>query len=189
MTLHESKLRARVAQWVRADHVRMRALADACALGLPDWCIAAGFVRNLVWDRLHDYDASTPLADIDLIYYDAQRCGKHFDGDLEKQLNAGDPALRWSVKNQARMHVRNGDPPYRCTEDAMSHWPEMETAIGVRLDASGRVVVISPFGLASLFALRITPNPKRSEPGVFAGRLTEKRWLSYWPRLVVSLEK
>jgi hypothetical protein len=30
----------------------MAALEAARGLALPGWCLAAGFVRNLVWDRL-----------------------------------------------------------------------------------------------------------------------------------------
>jgi len=31
------------------------------------------------------------------------------------------PDIRWSARNQARMHIRNGDPPYAGTTDALRH--------------------------------------------------------------------
>ena len=179
----------RLCAWIAADVLRMRALTAAASLALPDWCIAAGFVRNLVWDRLHGYQHATPLSDIDLIYFDRTRCDAQRDNDIEAALSAVAPGLHWSVKNQARMYLRNGDPPYRSTEDAMSHWPEVETAVGVRLDAEHRIAIVAPFGLDTLFNLKVTPNPKRPRPGAFAQRLAEKRWLSRWPRLSVNTEE
>lgn len=48
----------------------MRLLIIVADLKLPDGLIAAGFVRNLVWDHLHGKNA-TPLNDVDVIFYDA----------------------------------------------------------------------------------------------------------------------
>lgn len=36
-------------------------------------------------------------------------------------------ALGLPVKNQARMHLRNGDRPYQSATDAMRYWPETAT--------------------------------------------------------------
>ncbi len=45
--------------WISQDRARMQALewAAQCAAihSMPQWYLAAGFVRNLVWDRLHGY--------------------------------------------------------------------------------------------------------------------------------------
>lgn len=41
-----------IIELIKSDELRMRALYSARALNLPDWLIAAGFVRNLVWDYL-----------------------------------------------------------------------------------------------------------------------------------------
>ncbi|HYD82110.1 MAG TPA: nucleotidyltransferase family protein [Paucimonas sp.] len=172
--------------WLEADALRMRALGIAAALRLPDCWLAAGFVRNLVWDRLHEGGRATPLADIDLVYFDPRACGEERDEEIEAGLKALAPELPWSVRNQARMHLRNGDAPYRSTTDAMSHWVEIETAVGARLNAGGGVELAAAFGFASLFALRITPNPRCRKPANFARRIREKQWLSRWPRLRVS---
>jgi hypothetical protein len=174
--------------WLSVDARRMSILRSAATLALSDWCVAAGFVRNLVWDRLHGYEQPQPLSDIDLIYFDAESDHPCHDEEIEARLRSLDSSCAWSVRNQARMHLRNGDHPYRSTADAMSYWPEIETAVGVRLDPDGRLRVIAPFGMASLFGLRLTPNPKRS-PDDFAQRLAQKRWLSIWPRLQVATER
>jgi hypothetical protein len=42
-----------IKDWIKKDLERMGALQTASTLQLNDWCIAAGFVRNMVWDKLH----------------------------------------------------------------------------------------------------------------------------------------
>ncbi|NHQ85027.1 nucleotidyltransferase family protein [Iodobacter sp. HSC-16F04] len=171
--------------WLKADPLRCQALRQAAALGLPDWCIAAGFVRNLVWDRLHGFTRPTPLTDIDLIYFNTEDISEEADRALEQRLMQ-DSDLPWSVKNQARMHVRNGDVPYLNTLDAMSCWPEPETAVGVRLEPD--LAFISPFPLENLRDLQITLNPKRPKISDFEARVAEKKWLEIWPKLQVNRE-
>ena len=56
-----------IASIIAQDPVGMKQLRAARSLGLPDWCIAAGFVRNRVWDHLHGIAPPTPLADIDVL--------------------------------------------------------------------------------------------------------------------------
>lgn len=178
---------ARLARWLEQDAMRMRALRAAHTLALPQWCIAAGFVRNLVWDRLHQFaPPGTPLADVDLIYFDPADASRERDRALEARLSRLCPEHDWSVKNQVRMHLRNEDPPYASTCDAMRHWVEVETALGVCLDECGEIEVIHPFELDSLFDLHITPNAYRLKPDEFARRLSRKRWLDIWPKLTVQ---
>lgn len=67
---HELELQARLLEWITQDSERVRALQPAaqCAAeyAISQWCLAAGFVRDLVWDRLHGFESS-PLNDIELI--------------------------------------------------------------------------------------------------------------------------
>lgn len=154
---------------------------------LKDWCLAAGFVRNLVWDKLHHHSISTALDDVDLIYFDAHHTSPKRDFEFESQLRQV-LEINWSVKNQARMHLRNDDQPYVNSCDAMSYWPEVETAVGVYLDR-GALKVISPFDLACLFAGTITLNPKRPKIDAFYQRIAGKQWLEKWPHLRVSQTK
>lgn len=172
-------------RWVFEDALRMEALAIARSLDLPDWCLAAGFVRNLVWDRLHGFARSTDLNDIDLVYFDPRETAEAKDHALERRLR-GFSELPWSVKNQARMHKRNADRAYASTADAMSYWVEMETAVGVALSDDGEIKIVAPFGIDPLFQYTITPNSQRIKPLQFAQRIREKRWLEIWPRLVVN---
>lgn len=52
---------------IKSDDLRMNALHVVSQLDLPGWLIAAGFVRNLIWDEL--FNLTTDLNDIDVIYY------------------------------------------------------------------------------------------------------------------------
>ena len=176
-----------ICEWIAADPLRMRALAIARTLDLPDWCLAAGFVRNLVWDRLHRFETPTVMNDIDLIYFDAAHTDPQHEREIEERLRHQAPDLPWSVRNQARMHERNGDAPYRSTLDAMRYWVEVETAVGVRLLAGESMEMLAPFGLDSLLAQNITPNPQRYKPADFAARLSKKNWLCIWPELQVNI--
>ena len=66
------------------------------------------------------------------------------------------------VRNQARVHVwfegHFGEPytPLSCTTDALERFVSPMFAVGVRLDLDDRLHVAAPFGLADLFALRLT---------------------------------
>lgn len=174
-------------QWLLQDQQRMQILqiaADFCQKNhLNDWCLGAGFVRNLVWDHLHNYVDGTSFHDIDLIYFNSahrlEGIDSTFEQELKQLLN-----INWSVKNQARMHRRNHDLPYKNTTDAMSYWPEIETAVGVSL-SQNEINIVAPFGLKSLFEGKITLNPKRPKPKIFHQRIQRKRWLEKWPQLIV----
>ncbi|WP_028672469.1 nucleotidyltransferase family protein [Saccharospirillum impatiens] len=174
-----------IAQWITADPMRMEALTLASTLGLKDWCLAAGFVRNLVWDKTHGFSNATTLNDIDLIYFDAEDVSESREKALERHLYAM-AALPWSVKNQARMHHRNSDSPYTSTADAMSYWVEVETAVGARIDTEGHITIVAPLGIDRLFDYTITPNVKRLKPNAFKQRMHDKNWLKTWPKLAVN---
>ncbi|TCS38727.1 nucleotidyltransferase family protein [Reinekea marinisedimentorum] len=173
---------AEVIGWLTDDSYRMEALAAAATLELNDWCLAAGFVRNLIWDRLHKLKQPTPLNDIDLIYFAADETSAEQDLAYEQQLQALTDHP-WSVKNQARMHLRNHDRPYTSTADAMSYWVEVETAVGARQLCDQQIEIIAPFGLAANFANTITLNAKRPKPRDFMTRVEGKGWQENWPNL------
>jgi hypothetical protein len=65
---------------------RMAMLQALAWLNLPDAWVAAGAVRNAVWDSLHAFAHSTPLADVDVIWFDASRADKALDRKLERRL-------------------------------------------------------------------------------------------------------
>ncbi len=172
-----------VREWLRAAERRLEMLKAVADLGLPDAWIAAGAVRNVVWDRLHDYAQSTPLTDVDVIWFDPTRIGRGIEAELEDRLAQHVPGVNWSVKNQARMHWRNGDPPYRDCLDAMRAWPETATGIAARLGPRGAIELCTAFGFDDLLSLRLRPTPRFAANPAFRARIESKRWLAIWPRL------
>lgn len=177
----------RILAWIRQDRWRMAALRQAREAALPDWWLAAGFVRNLVWDRLHGYTTATALNDIDLIYFDPGDERRERDRALTQRLRAAS-TLPWSVKNQARMHRRHGHEPYASASDAMRFWVERETAIAVTLDRAGRLSLSAPLGLASLLQGRVTHNPNHPDSSDFRRRVVQKGWRQHWPQLEIEAQ-
>lgn len=164
----------------------MKVLRTVNALNLNDWVIGAGFVRNMVWGHLHGYECFTPLSDVDVIYFDPANPDPSQDQDYEVQLLAAFSGVPWSVRNQARMHVRNGDQPYISSEDAMAHWLETPTSVGVRLCEDGGLSVVAPFGVEDLLALYVRPTPsgvRKSE--MYRDRIDKKDWKKSWPKLQI----
>lgn len=184
-------LACRLLDLVRSD-LGMIAVLDAVrSLDLPDCWIAAGFVRNRVWDHLHGYDEATPPPDIDVVYFDPDDVSEAVEKRLEATLHRRLPGRPWSVKNQARMAGVNGDQPYRDTAHALEHWCETPTPIGVRLagDAAAELELIAPLGLDDLFSLIVRPTPHAAtHPAKLAQyreRMARKNWPRIWPGITV----
>lgn len=175
-----------IIQLIERDELRLEALECARKLSLPQCYLAAGFVRNLVWDYLHQKSVSTSLNDVDVIYFDPNELSKDKFKEYELALNESMPQLKWQVRNQAFMHVRNGDQSYKSSIDAMSYWPEKETAVAARKLESGSLECIATFGFESLFNLQVTYNPIRQRE-IFEYRVKSKGWLELWPSLTIAL--
>ncbi len=173
----------RITAWIESDPLRIEILTAAKNLNLQNWHIGAGFVRNLVWDKLHGFN-TTQSNDIDLIYYDEDESSAELNLYYEDKLKA---VMRgnWSVKNQARMHIRNNHQPYLNISDAISYWPEIETAVAVKYNENNVLEFVAPFGLEHLFSYTITRNSKNCDPDIFNTRVKNKGWLSTWPKLKV----
>ncbi|MDE1145442.1 MAG: nucleotidyltransferase family protein [Azospirillaceae bacterium] len=180
-------LHTRLRGLILADTVRLPLLHKVRSLGLPDCWIGAGFVRNAVWDHLHHWESDV-AGDVDVVWFDAARTAIALDRELTDRLLALAPAVTWSVKNQARMHGRNGDVPYADTEDALRHWPETATAVAVRLDADDGLDILAPYGLDDLFGRVIRPTPgfRAAKLDIVRQRVRDKRWLDRWPLLRVA---
>jgi hypothetical protein len=172
-----------IADIIAQDPVGMEQLRAARTLCLPDWCIAAGFVRNRVWDHLHGIAPPRPPVDIDVLYFDAADLSKAREVDCEQRLGRLLPAP-WQVRNQARMHVWKNLPPHRSTEDSMIYWLETVTAVGVRLEADDRLTVVAPLGTDDLLGLRCRPTTfGRTRRDEYEARIAAKRWRELWPKV------
>ncbi|MFD2332339.1 nucleotidyltransferase family protein [Cohnella sp. GCM10020058] len=170
---------------VQADETMMSALHAARTLNLPDWWIAAGFVRSKLWDVLSGKKARTLLPDVDVIYFEAEDTDEATEKRYETELFRRLPNVPWSVKNQARMHVVNGRAPYRSSLDAVANYPETATALALPLDAAGHPKLGAPYGLEDAIAMKVRPTPAFAiDPALYAifeRRIDAKRWDRIWP--------
>ncbi|WP_404835270.1 nucleotidyltransferase family protein [Aeromonas media] len=183
----EAQLQAHTEALLRADPLRMACLWAARELALPDWALGAGFVRNLIWDHLHQKAEPTPLNDIDLIYLDPSDPEGVGEREHEAWLAERLPGQRWEVRNQARMHVRQQVPPFASSLEALSHWVEVPTCIGVRLGADDEFQWLAPYGFGHNWSLQVSANPRcRQESRIFIDRIRDKQWQRIWPDLVVN---
>ena len=183
----EAQLQAHTEALLRADPLRMACLWAARELALPDWALGAGFVRNLIWDHLHQKAEPTPLNDIDLIYLDPGDPEGADEREHEAWLRIRLPDQRWEVRNQARMHVRQQVPPFASSLEALSHWVEVPTCIGVRLLANDEFEWLAPHGFGHNWSLQVSANPRcRQESRIFIDRIRDKEWQRIWPDLVVN---
>jgi hypothetical protein len=183
-----SALEADLAARLLADPHRVRCLEVLRdTLGPPFW-IAAGFARNLIWDADFGSGAARSLEDLDVLYFDASDTRAATDSAYESRLIEAAPDLPWQVRNQARMHRRNGDSPYRDLEDAMAHWLETATGIAARLDPAKGLVITSAYGLEDLFdgVLRATASG-RARPRELEERMAAKGWRARWPGMRLEL--
>ena len=173
-----------VAHIIAQDPVAMKQLRAVRALALPDWCIAAGFVRNRVWDHLHGITPARQPVDIDVLYFDAADLSKDHEIEHEKRLDGLLPSLPWQVRNQARMHVPKNLPPHRDTSDAMTYWLETVTAVGVRLEADDSLTVVAPLGTEDLLGLCCRPTVfGHTQRDDYEKRIASKRWRELWPKV------
>ncbi len=171
---------------LKTDELRMACLESAKLLGLKDWYIGAGFVRNAIWDHLHNKSQSTPLNDVDLVYFDSSDTSLTTEKSLEAQLQSHLAEVKWQVRNQARMHLKHNHQPYRDTSHAISHWPEIPTCVGVRLDPDSTFLFTAPFGLEQNWSLVVKPNIRRIHHSeLFNSRVRDKGWATIWPGLVI----
>lgn len=176
---------AHLATFIASRPDMMRLLTTLEGENLPDAWIGAGFIRNAVWDSLTGRAAGASANDVDVIWFDAADLRAQRDLAIETRLQELCPGIPWSVKNQARMHVRNAHRPYRDATDAVAHWPETATAIAAR-SLRGRVDLMAPLGIDDLVGLIVRPTPAfASRPDVCRERVRQKQWLSQWPQLTM----
>ena len=77
---------AQLIELVRSEERVMGLLRAVRSLGLDQWCIAAGTIRNLVWDHLHSLPEPTLPSDIDVLVFDVERTSPGYEQELEAQL-------------------------------------------------------------------------------------------------------
>jgi hypothetical protein len=159
--------------------------------GPPGACIAAGTIRELVWNTLTGKPTSAPSADVDVIYFDSNEvtdCSVTY----ELRLTTADPSKNWEVTNQAFVHrwlARDSERetiPFESLLDGVRSWPEIATAVAVRIQPNDELKMLAPFGLGDLFSLVVRPNPQCADPNAYPERVSVKGWARRWPELKIE---
>ena len=157
------------------------------SLELKDSWLAAGSIRNFIWNILSGKPGFDTETDVDVIFFDPT-VSYEKTLQLEMELRKAFPAYSWELKNQVHMHIHSPNTqPYTSSKDAMSKYPECCTAIGLRLLENGMLELFAPYGLADIRAFQVRPTPhfladaERKE--LYMERLSKKNWQAKWPQL------
>lgn len=169
----------------------MHLLQRLRSAGLPQWRLVAGCLYQTVWNVPTDRKRGTGIQDYDVTYFDA--------GDLSWQAEdavirrvadaAADCVGPVQVRNQARVHLWFQDrfgiayPPLPCADAALCRYASVVHAVGIRLEADGRLDIVAPFGLSDLFAMVIRPN--RALANAASHTRKAERARSVWPEVTV----
>ena len=170
-----------------SDDLIISMLEAVQSLQLNDCWIAAGVIRNKVWDYLHNIE--TKINDIDVIYFDEINISIQAEKSLEFKLLEIMPNYPWSVKNQARMHAKNKLDPFTSSFDGVAHFPETPTSVAARLN-NGTIEILAPYGLNDLFNGRVRPTPPFNKNSklhtIYLNRIQNKNWSSIWNELIIE---
>jgi len=163
-------------------------LIQACHL--PQGALAAGSIRNTVWQVLSHQPVEL-ISDVDVVFFDPQR---PVEADLQiyTALRRQAPQYQWQVKNEVYMAHYNfaNAPEFTSVSDAIGHFVEVPTCIGAYLDEQQQVQLIAPHGVADLLALRCRPisfyQQDEQHLEIFRERMATKQWLQRWPKLQLT---
>ena len=157
-------------------------------LGLKDSWLAAGSVRNFIWNLLSDKSPFDCETDVDVIFFDPDISYEE-TLSLEKKLREDFPQYQWELKNQVYMHQHSPHTaPYTSSRDAMSKYPERCTAVGLRLNEESALELFTPYGLEDILNFQIRPTPhfleNEDRMELYQTRLSKKNWQEKWKNLI-----
>lgn len=159
-------------------------------LKLKDSWLAAGTLRNYIWNVLSGKPGLSDASDIDVVFFDPEvTCEK--TQVIQKQLQASYPNYQWEVKNQVLMHQHSPHTaPYQSARDAVSKYPERCTAIAARLQ-DGELELFLPYGDEDILNFVVQPTPHflndSERMRVYRERLKKKNWQEKWPCLKIFI--
>jgi hypothetical protein len=171
----------------------MAALSAVRDLGLQSSCIGAGAIRSMVWDQLHGYELSSPLADVDVVYFDIESKAEQ-DSNFERLLQIAIPGVSWEVTNQANIHhwflaqYSQVVSPLTSLMEGIATWPEYATCVGVALCHDDDIEILAPYGLTDLYSMVLRHNPIRATKEMYMQRVIQKRLVERWPLVSVCTD-
>ena len=157
------------------------------SLELKDSWLAAGSIRNFIWNILSGKSGFDAETDVDVIFFDPT-VSYEKTLQLEMELRKAFPAYSWELKNQVYMLIHSPNTqPYTSSKDAMSKYPECCTAIGLRLLENDKLELFAPYGLADIRAFQVRPTPHfladAERKKLYMQRIRKKNWQTKWPQL------
>ena len=181
------KNKAQILDSFRENPDMMAILTIIRDLELNDSWLAAGSVRNFIWNLLSDKPAFDCETDVDVIFFDPDVSYEETLA-IESKLREDFPQYQWELKNQAYMHQHSPHTePYVNSCDAMSKYPERCTAIGLRLHADATLELFAPYGLEDILNFQVSPTPHFLENDdrmkLYQQRLSKKNWQVKWKNL------
>ena len=166
----------------------MAILETIRSLGLKDSWLAAGSVRNFIWNLLSYKSPFDCETDVDVIFFDPDISYEE-TLSLEKKLREDFPQYQWELENQVYMHQHSPHTaPYISSRDAMSKYPERCTALGLRLNEESALELFTPYGLEDTLNFQVRPTPhfleNEDRMEVYQTRLSKKNWQEKWKNLI-----
>ena len=183
-------IRQDLLQAIQLNTDLMKILIIIRNLGLKDSWLAAGSVRNFIWNLLSDKSPFDRGTDVDVIFFDPDISYEE-TVSIEKKLREDFPQYHWELKNQVYMHLHSPHTvPYTSSCDAMSKYPEQCTAIGLRLHADATLELFVPYGIEDILNFQVSPTPhfleNEDRMKLYQERLSKKNWQEKWKNLTFS---
>ena len=174
-----------------ADKDLMTMLTLIRSLRLKDSWLAAGSVRNFIWNILSGKSGFDAETDVDVIFFDPDVSYEETLA-IESKLREDFPQYQWELKNQVYMHQHSPHtPPYVNSCDAMSKYPERCTAIGLRLNVDATLELFAPYGLEDILNFQVCPTPhfleNEDRMKLYQQRLSKKNWQEKWKNLIFKI--
>ena len=181
-------IRQDLLQAIQLNTDLMKILTIIRDLELNDSWLAAGSVRNFIWNLLSDKPAFDRDTDVDVIFFDPEVSYEETLA-IENKLREDFPQYQWELKNQVYMHQHSPHTgPYTSSRDAMSKYPERCTAVGLRLNEESDFELYAPYGLEDILNFQIRPTPHFLENEdrmvLYQTRLSKKNWQEKWKNLI-----
>ena len=185
------KNKAEILDSFRENPDMMAILTIISNLGLKDSWLAAGSVRNFIWNLLSDKPAFDRDTDVDVIFFDPDVSYEETLA-IERQLKKDFPQYQWELKNQVYMHLHSPHTsPYTSSRDAMSKYPERCTALGLRLHVDATLELFAPYGLEDILNFQVAPTPhfleNEDRMKLYQKRLSKKNWREKWKNLTFKI--
>ena len=183
-------IRQDLLQAIQLNTDLMKILTIIRNLDLKDSWLAAGSVRNFIWNLLSDKSPFDRETDVDVIFFDPAISYEDTLG-IERKLKENFPQYQWELKNQVYMHLHSPHTaPYTSSREAMSKYPERCTAVGLRLNEDSTLELFAPYGIEDIMNFQVSPTPhfleNEERMKLYQERLSKKNWQEKWKNLSFS---